>query len=218
MKPKDLKFPYRWEERRPELVDKVLFVPDYYDRHREWTFPGWSAIFGNDRPVVIEFCTGNGTWIAEKAKDSPYNWVAVEWRFDRVRKIWSKMKNYGLSNLMVVCGEAQTFAREYIPSKSVAQAYINFPDPWPKEKHAKNRLFQAPFVDELARIVSETVIVATDDPVYADQITHEMLKQWNSAFPEPYYVNDWPDYGTSFFDALWRGKGKTIRYFQFEAK
>jgi len=217
MKPKGLKFPYQWEERRPELIDKVLFVPDYYDRHREWSFPGWKAIFGNDHPVLIEYCAGNGTWIAEKARSSPYNnWVAVEWRFERVRKIWSKMKNYNLSNLMIVCGEAQTFTREYLPSQSVFQAYVNFPDPWPKDKHAKNRLFQEPFVSELVRVVHGNITVVTDDSTYADQITAEMLKSWRSSFPNPYYITDWPDYGTSYFDTLWRDKGKMIRYFQFE--
>jgi tRNA (guanine-N7-)-methyltransferase len=43
-------------------------VPDYYDKHQELIFPKWKDIFGNDNPVIIEYCTGNGTWLAEKAK------------------------------------------------------------------------------------------------------------------------------------------------------
>ena len=35
MQPKHLKFPYKWEERRPEIRDGVLFIPDYYDKHKE---------------------------------------------------------------------------------------------------------------------------------------------------------------------------------------
>ena len=69
MQPKHLKFPYTWNERRPEIRDGVFFIPDYYDKHKEWQLPKWEAIFGNTNPVVIEYCTGNGTWIAEKAKD-----------------------------------------------------------------------------------------------------------------------------------------------------
>jgi tRNA (guanine-N7-)-methyltransferase len=219
MKPKHLKFPYRWAERRPLLSDQVLFVPDHYQEHQAWPFPGWEAIFGNAHPVVIEYCAGNGAWIIEKAKQSPEcNWVAVEWRFDRVQKIWSKIKNLGLTNLLVVCGEALTFTREYLPEQSVHQAYINFPDPWPKHKHAKNRLFQSPFIAQLGRVVAGSVIAVTDDPPYADQICTEMLKNpvWKAKFVEPHYVTEWPDYGASFFDTLWREKGKTIRYFQFE--
>lgn len=220
MKPKNLKFPYRWESRRPEIHEGVLFIPDYYDKHREWSFPDWKTIFGNTNPVIIEYCTGNGTWITEKAKDRSKNWVAVEWRFDRVRKIWAKAKNLGLENLFIVCGEAQTLAREYLTSNSVDEVFINFPDPWPKEKHAKHRLFQAPFVQELARTVKSAgrVTVVTDDPTYSEQLSHEMLSQpaWTAVFPKPYFVTSWEGYGASFFDSLWREKGREIRYFQFE--
>ncbi len=222
MRPKDLKFPYKWEERRPHLEGGVLFIPDYYENHSELVFPTWQEIFGNDKPVVIEYCTGNGTWIAEKAKDPSCNWVAVEWRFERVRKIWSKAKNYGLSNLFIVCGDAQIFAREYLKTGSVDAVYVNFPDPWPKEKHAKNRLFQRSFIEQMARSSkpSGTVTVVTDDPVYSQQLSCAMLStfQWAPSFPEPFYVTSWEGYGSSYFDSLWRSKGKTIHYFQFKKR
>lgn len=216
VKPKNLKFPFLWVERHPVLTDGVLFVPDYYDRHREWTFPGWEAIFGNSNPVNVEYCTGNGAWIIDKARTSKNNWVAVEWRFDRVRKIWSKMKNFNISNLFIVCGEALTFTREYLPKDCISEVYINFPDPWPKEKHAKNRLFQEPFVSELTRVVKNRATIVTDDETYANQLHHEMSKKWRPVFSSPHFITDWPDYGTSYFDALWREKGCTIRYFQYE--
>lgn len=212
MKPKDLKFPFRWEERRPYLGDQVLFIPDYYTTYEVWTFPGWKAIFGNDRPVVIEYCSGNGTWICDRAKKFPhFNWVAVEWRFERVRKIWSKAKNYGLSNLWVVCGEALTFTEAYVPSSSISNIFVNFPDPWPKLKHAKNRLFQSPFEKQLARILASKgeLVVVTDDEPYGKQIV-ETLSQWNHLC-----VPEIPEYGTSYFDSLWRDKGRSIYYHRF---
>jgi tRNA (guanine-N7-)-methyltransferase len=215
MQPKDLKFPYRWNERRPLIHDRVLFIPDYYTQHREWTFPSWDEIFQNSHPVVVEYCAGNGAWIVEKAKANPeVNWVAVEWRFDRARKIWSKMKNFSLPNLFIVCGEAQVFTSDYVTSFDAA--YINFPDPWPKEKHAKHRLFQSPFIENLARTVKSHVTIVTDDPPYAAQIVSEMSKYFNPAFPDPFYITEWPDYGTSYFDALWREKGRTLHYFKYE--
>jgi tRNA (guanine-N7-)-methyltransferase len=214
MKPKQLKFPFTWEERRPMISDGVLFIPDYYDRHDEYQFPGWEPIFGNKKPVVVEYCSGNGTWIAEKAKDSEKNWVAVEYDFERVRKIWSKKKNYGLDNLFIISGEALTFAREYLPPHSIAEVFINFPDPWPKEKHAKNRLFQQPFIEQLARTTEGTVTAVTDDPVYSEQIVREMATHWEMVLS----TNTWENYGASYFDTLWREKGKEIRYFQFKKR
>ncbi|MBS0616092.1 MAG: tRNA (guanosine(46)-N7)-methyltransferase TrmB [Verrucomicrobia bacterium] len=209
-----LKYPFPWEERRPALHEGVLFIPDYYFEHHLWSFPGFAEIFGKEAPVHVEYCSGNGAWILEKAKNSPDLWVAVEWRFDRVRKIWSKMRNLGLKNLLIVCGDARIFAQEYLPSDSVNDVYINFPDPWPKEKHAKNRIFQPSFIDQLARTTKGKVTTVTDDPTYRTQILTEM-KNWTSSFPEPGYVTEWPEYGASFFDTLWRQKGCTIHYMQF---
>lgn len=216
---KKLKFPYTWEERRPQIEQGVLFIPDHYDQHTEWTLPAWETIFGNAKPVMIEYCTGNGTWIAEKAQDKSCNWIAVEWRFDRVQKIWSKKTNYGLDNLWIVCGDAQIFISDYLRDHQVEGVYVNFPDPWPKLKHAKNRLFQPPFVAHSSRTIvpGGALTVVTDDATYGHQIVETMLSHssWRSSFPHPHYRTEWEGYGASFFDSLWREKGREIRYFQF---
>jgi tRNA (guanine-N7-)-methyltransferase len=222
MKPKNLKYPFTWENRKPAIVDRVLFVPDYYELHQEWTFPGWDHpdLFGKQGKVHIEYCAGNGAWIIEKARQSPdILWVAVEKRFDRVRKIWSKMRNLEIPNLVVVSGEALTFTRNYLASDTIDAIYVNFPDPWPKEKHAKHRLIQAPFAQEIARVVkaSGTATFVTDHVDYCKQMIDTMSAGplWKSAYQEPFYITEMEDYGTSYFDDLWRKKGFTIHYLNF---
>ncbi|HSX12396.1 MAG TPA: tRNA (guanine(46)-N(7))-methyltransferase TrmB [Rhabdochlamydiaceae bacterium] len=223
MKPTDLKYPFKWEERRPELHQKVLFVPHFYQNHELWKFPGWEdpALFGKKGKVILEYCSGNGSWVIQKALKEPHaHWIAIEKKFDRVRKIWSKLQKLSLNNLLVVCGEALTFTRYYLPPNTVDEIYINFPDPWPKLKHAKHRLIQSPFVEELLRILKQggKAVFVTDHEDYSKQIVREMLlsKQWKSCFAPPYYATSWENYGTSYFDDLWRKKGKTIHYHQFE--
>lgn len=222
MKPKQLKCPFTWETRRPLLTDRVLFVPQYYSGHREWGGLKWDdpEVFKRSAPVVVEYCSGNGAWIIEKAQQHPeWNWIAVEKRFDRVQKIWSKMKNFNLENLLVVCGEALPFTRDYLSDRCLLGCYINFPDPWPKDKHAKHRLFQPNFIEEVARAVSPTGVatVVTDDPVWSGRICEAMLEdvRWKARFPSPYFVTEWPDYGNSYFKDLWIEKGRTIHYMQF---
>ena len=220
MKPKDLKSPLTWEERRPLIHDGILYVPQYYQRHHEWTFPGWSSVFERTASIEIEYCSGNGAWIIEKATAHPErNWVAVDHQFERVRKIWSKKKNLSLSNLFIVCGEALTFSKFYVPDLSFSAIYINFPDPWPKEKHATRRLLQEPFISEMARtaIPSAPVTIVTDHAEYTSQINSAMLANpsWKTRFPAPYYVTEWENYGTSYFDSLWREQGLSIHYMQY---
>jgi tRNA (guanine-N7-)-methyltransferase len=156
MKPSDLKAPFAWNARKVILEDRILYAPTRCETYDDFHMPSWSdpLLFGNAQPVHVEYCSGNGAWITEKAQEFPeINWVAVEKKFMRVRKIWSKIKNLQLPNLIAACGEAYGVTRRYFPAGSVAQAYINFPDPWPKKRHAKNRLIRPVFVAEVARIL-----------------------------------------------------------------
>lgn len=222
MKPKQLKAPFRWDDRKPSLADRVLYVPEHYKEHDAFVLPEFDhpELFGRVAPTFIEYCSGNGDWIVDKALQLPHqNWFAVEKRFDRVRKIWSKLKNHQVENLVIVCGEAQPFTEHYLKGDCIAGCFINFPDPWPKGKHAKHRLFQSAFIQQLRRVLSSDakVTVATDDNEWANRISHALHQNetFQSAFPHPYYVTEWPDYGSSYFEQLWRQKGKTIHYLQF---
>ncbi len=222
MKPKDLKAPFSWGEEFTTISDRVLFAFERFGVEPTFRFPEWSdpSLFGNDRPVKIEYCSGTGQWISHQAKNDPEsNWVAVEKQFDRVKRIWSKLKNFDLNNLFCVCGEALNVTKRYFADETVSEVYINFPDPWPKKRHAKYRLIQPSFVDHLERILKKggTVTLVTDDESYSI----EMIEAFNahpgftSIYPEPYFRTDWEEYGPSFFDELWRKKGKTIRFHQF---
>ncbi len=222
MKPKDFKYPFRWEERRPLLEGRVFYVPDYYQEHHLFPFPPFEdpQLFGNTNPVHLEYCSGNGTWIVEKARSNPHlNWVAVEWDFERVRKIASKACNAKLSNLFVISGEALTFTKHYLPKGALEQVYVNFPDPWPKKRHAKHRLFRLPFILEVARALKPGGFgtFVTDDIPYSEQICEVLLesKLWNPLMPPPYYKKEAAGYGTSFFDTLFRAQGKEIRFLEW---
>jgi len=217
MKPKDLKFPFRWEERKPLLKNGILYIPNYYFRHQEWKI---CSFFENQNPIYIEFCSGNGEWIIRKAFANPQmNWIAVEKNFDRVRKIWSKRENHGLSNLFIVSGFAEELVKFYLPKKQIAGAYINFPDPWPKEKHAKNRLFQEEFIAHLGECLlpNGKIHVVTDDKSYLEQILHEMITSdiFKPAMDHPFYLENPTDYGESWFERLWKEKGRSIFHTHF---
>lgn len=225
MKPEDLKSPFTWDERQILIKDRVWFVPDYYEHYETFQFPGWTdpEIFGNEAPVYVEYCSGNGSWAAAKAlAHKEVNWVAVEKKFWRVRKIWSKIKNRKLGNLFAICGEGWNLTRRYIPDASVDRVFINFPDPWPKQRHAKHRIIQPQFLDEMRRILKPDGVITfvTDDPPYSEWTIDAFSKHaaFSSCYAAPYYLTELPEYGSSYFEELWRGKGKAIRYHQFKKR
>ncbi len=191
-------------------MEKFLYIPGHYE-HRELSF----SFFEAERPSIIEYCTGNGQGIGERAKQNPeYNWIAVEKRFERARQIWLLLHRERLPNLSVVCGEAELFTRYYAPL--AMEVYINFPDPWPKRRHLKHRLIRADFLSELHRILppGAPVTCATDDPPYAAEMQREFEKSpgWKLRF----HLNEWPDYGRSFFKDLWLQKGRALHFLSYE--
>jgi len=219
MKPKDLPYPFCWEKRRVLIKNRILYIPEYFQSYSSFRFPSWSSseVFGNLHPVHIEFCSGNGSWVAQKALENPdLNWVAVEKRFDRVRKMWSKASNWGVKNLFIVCGDAGTCCQHYLPSNTVDGIYVNFPDPWPKTRHAKHRLIKKRFLKDLHRVLKPQtpLTLVTDDTAYCQRMISEAKEVPGLLFrdPEPYFLRENDGYGTSFFDSLWRSHGKTIHY------
>lgn len=206
------------------IEDRIWFL-NVSAKSREvqkFIFPGWNSpqIFGNDHPVFIEYCSGNGAWIAEKAAAHPeLNWVAVEYKFSRVKKIWGHIQRRQLSNLFIINGEALEVTKNFFAASSIAGVYINFPDPWPKRTHAKHRIINPHFAKEVARILipEACLTFVTDNHAFSDWSLGILLamQAFTPLYPTPHYITEWPTYGNSFFDTLWRSKGKVIRYHQF---
>jgi tRNA (guanine-N7-)-methyltransferase len=215
-----LPIPKGFANRRPVLKDFLLFIPSYYDKHQEFEMPALGNVFQNDNPINIEYCSGNGQWIIDKAKNNPnINWIAVEKRFDRVLKIFKKLHDNNIKNLLVVFGEALTFSNYYLTNNSIDNIYINFPDPWPKDRHAKHRLITNEFIDRLKEITIKKgcLFFATDDRDTSSLIINTCFsnKSLKSQIENPYFKTKFEGYGNSYFEKLWLDKGRTIHYMQF---
>lgn len=220
MKPEDLKTPFRFSERRVLLEGRMFYVPDHLECYKEYCLPPFKELFGNPNPVFVEYCAGHGHWVVERALASPHqNWIAVERRFDRVRRIWAKRENCKIENLLIVCGEAHCVTEHYFYDASLAGVYINFPDPWPKRRHAKHRLIDNKFLNQLRRScqIDAPFVFVTDDRGYTERFIDQMgqIEGFVPTFPLPHYIMDWTGYGDSYFDTLWRQRGRSIHYVQY---
>ncbi len=205
------------QEKKPFFQDRFFYLPQ---DARHCFFSESFSILPKEQPVAIEYCSGNGQWILDRAQKNPsIFWVAVEKKWKRASQIWNRMSTMQLENLLVVYGEAHAFTRHFLSEGAVTEAFVNFPDPWPKRRHGKHRLIQKEFVDELSRVLKKggKITLVTDDPIYCAVICQEICSSCAFApeFPEPYYITEWPEYGSSFFENLWRKKGLQIHYLRF---
>jgi len=103
--------------------------------------PGrWREIFGNDNPVHIEIGMGKGKFIHTMAKaHREINYVGIEKYSSVLLRAIQKMEQEELSNLKFLRMEAENITGVFGPGE-VERIYLNFSDPWPKDRHAKRRL------------------------------------------------------------------------------
>ncbi len=133
----------------------------------------WEDAFNQIAPVEVEIGAGKGAFLTWAALTQPnLNFLGVERRLDRLRKIEKKIKRFALSNVRLLRLEAGYLVGKLIPDVSVSAYHIYFPDPWPKRRHQNNRLIQPVFVSDLYRTLQPggAVNVATDSADYFDQI------------------------------------------------
>ena len=109
-------------------------------------------------------------------------------------------------------GYAEAFASHYLPGNVIDGVYVNFPDPWPKDRHAKHRIFKEPFIADMHRIMKKDAIatLVTDDPTYLNQMEVEMGQRFTLKTRDPI-----PEYGSSFFERLWLEKGRSINFLRY---
>ena len=112
----------------------------------------WSEVFGDDQPVQIELGIGKGRFILDAAARLPeVNFVGVEWAAKYLRIAHHRAGRRQLANIRFARTDAREFVEFFVPAASVQAYHIYFPDPWPKKRHHKRRLFNGGFLREVER-------------------------------------------------------------------
>lgn len=113
----------------------------------------WDLVFGNTNPIEIEVGMGKGKFLMELAKRHPdINYVGIERYSSVLLRGLQKRSELELPNLYFMCIDAKTLTDIYEPGE-VKKIYLNFSDPWPKDRHAKRRLTSKEFMAVYDRIL-----------------------------------------------------------------
>jgi len=129
-----------------------------------------SALFGADLPLVVEIGSGMGEATVETAAADPgRGYLAVEIHTPGVANLLATVEERGLTNVRVLFGDALGLLRERVAAGTLDAVHAFFPDPWPKARHHKRRLFQPGHVALLASRLRPggTIWCATDWAEYA---------------------------------------------------
>lgn len=124
----------------------------------------WHKLFNNNNPIYIEIGMGKGKFILENALRNPnINYIGIEMYDSVILRAIQKTDELELSNLYLIRMDARLI--EEVFDREIDRIYLNFSDPWPKDRHAKRRLTSPRFLARYDQIFKDKakIIMKTDN-------------------------------------------------------
>ena len=125
----------------------------------------WKDYIKNDNPIHIEIGMGKGKFLMELASANPdINYIGIERYTSVLYRAIQKMDENPLPNVKFICIDAGLLP-DVFDEKSIDKIYLNFSDPWPKDRHAKRRLTSRQFLECYDKILKNdgTIEFKTDN-------------------------------------------------------
>lgn len=169
-------------------ADKIVESGVYYIPNPKEKKGSWNSLFGNDNPIYIEIGMGKGDFIIGNALKYPdINFIGIEMYDSVMIRAVQKSNELEVNNLKLVKMDA-TFIEDVF-DKEIDLIYLNFSDPWPKDRHAKRRLTSSRFLERYDKIFKgkKRIVMKTDnDDLFSFSL--ESLKSYG--YEIEYATND----------------------------
>lgn len=160
---------------------EIVAANDYVIQEPEKQKGGWKSLFGNDHPLHIEIGMGKGRFIMELAANNPQiNYIGIEKYSSVLLRALEKSKEIELSNLFFIRFDAE-YLTDIFDKEEVDRIYLNFSDPWPKDRHAKRRLTSKEFLAKYNQCLNKAgeVIFKTDNrPLFDFSVEEAAIAGW----------------------------------------
>lgn len=115
----------------------------------------WQELFANENPLHLEVGIGRGSFLIKLAERNPQiNYIGIETKEEVMLYGVRDSHEKGLKNILFIWQNAQDLKDFFAPGE-VDQLYLNFSDPWPKNRHAKRRLTHKNFLDMYQEILPD---------------------------------------------------------------
>ena len=132
---------------KEEIISNSIYTIDNPESYKG----KWQTLFNNNNPIYLEIGMGKGKFILENAKNNPnINYIGIEKNGSVLSYAIKKIEEYKLNNLKLICFDANKI--DEIFYKDIDLLYLNFSDPWPKNRHEKRRLTSSSFLEKYDKI------------------------------------------------------------------
>jgi len=206
---------------------------DYLDKDLDALSPGpigWdenpdrrpldlSEVFPGKSEVWIEIGFGGGEHLVHMAKLYPHvGIIGCEPFINGVAMLLGKIREAEVDNLRVYAGDARHLF-DVLPKGSIAKAFLNYPDPWPKKRHHRRRFVTPEHLLPLNEVLmpGAEFRVATDIPDYVRQSLQEIPKAgfvWTAEGSQD-WREAWPDWHSTRYEQKALREGRVPHYLTF---
>lgn len=156
----------------------AFHLPEEYEGYKG----RWKDFFGNDNPIHIEIGMGKGKFIMELARQNPdINYIGIEKYSSVLVRALEKRPELETNNLVFIRMDAEDIVKVFA-EEEVERIYLNFSDPWPKDRHAKRRLTSIQFLSKYDQFLQADgkVIFKTDNrPLFEFSLEQVEESKWN---------------------------------------
>ncbi|MFL5783325.1 MAG: tRNA (guanosine(46)-N7)-methyltransferase TrmB [Bacteriovoracaceae bacterium] len=139
----------------------------------------WDEQFGNKAPLEVEIGTGYGDFMLDYCQKNPgINFIGLDHRFKRSFSVAQKLDKLEHKNFRYLRARGERLGFMFDESE-VQSVFYFFPDPWPKKRHHKKRLFQKPFLDDCHKVLKPggILFVKTDHDGYYEWMLEELKEE-----------------------------------------
>ncbi len=179
-----------------------------------------TQVFGNDNDFVLEIGFGDGDFLIEMAALHPdKNYLGIEIKTKRFKIAVKKSKNYTRDNLKFLHMNANIAVEEIFLKDTFSLVYINFPDPWPKDRHHKHRIINTEFLGKLSNIMNKGAVleIASDHKDYIEHAFDVFAETpfFLAGYPDPGYLHNVPNRPYTKYEREFREEGREIYYLMY---
>ncbi|MDO5041423.1 MAG: tRNA (guanosine(46)-N7)-methyltransferase TrmB [Peptoniphilus sp.] len=199
----------------PEMKENPKVYFDGY-KHKG----NWREVFGNDNEVQLEIGSGKGQFITEIAmRNRDVNYIGIDMETNALVYASRKIHEEELDNVRLLPLRAEKL-EDYFAEDEISKIYINFCNPWPKNKQHKRRLTHPRFLEIYKKFLKSgaTLELKTDDLdffedtlEYAEECALETL-----VCERDMKLEDYPENIVTEYEAKWRSREIPIKYAVFK--
>lgn len=163
---------------KPGSKELLAAEPNIVIQNPEELRGRWSELFGNNHPIHIEAGTGKGKFITEMGQaNREINYIGIEKYNSVIITAMQRIKEADVPNVKLLNKDVTNLA-SYFSEGEIDRVYINFTDPWPKNRHEKRRLTYESFLSLYENILTDKgeVHLKTDNQGLFEYSLHSFSK------------------------------------------